>query len=214
VPVWDILANRFDIPYEVSHWLIPLLSGFFGGLLILLAGYAVWSFLKAKKLLRGYSYGTVAAIIFLISGVFFSPSVALGGGFIQWECNMNVITTYQQAGESLAGVLSADEIIYWEGGNAVAILLYVPNQQIHPQQLDDEWNYFTGGDGNALARLGFWNAGLANRWREEADVIIIQAADFPGWSASLGSSMYDELRLPKRPVNCEADTFLRAFRRK
>jgi hypothetical protein len=144
----------------------------------------------------------------------FSPSIALGGGFTQWNCNMNVIKTYEQTGQFLARNLPSDDLVYWDGGNAVAILLYVPNIHIMPQQLDDQWNFFHGGDSNTLARLGLWNDELAKLWRDEANVFIIQQVDYPAWQSYLNVSEFTELQVPQLPVNCESDTFLRIFIRK
>ena len=214
VALWDFLANKYGIPHDTSHWLIPLLAGFLCGLLILLIGFGIWSFLKHKRLFKFYSFGTITATVFLLAGILFSPSIALGGGFTQWNCNMNVIKTYEQTGQFLARNLPSDDLVYWDGGNAVAILLYVPNIHIMPQQLDDQWNFFHGGDSNTLARLGLWNDELAKLWRDEANVFIIQQVDYPAWQSYLNESEFTELQVPQLPVNCESDTFLRIFIRK
>jgi hypothetical protein len=179
-----------------------------------LIGFAIWSFLKNKKVLHAYSFGVIIAVVFLITGIIFSPTVALGGGFNQWECNMNVLKTYAQTGQFLASNLSPSDLVYWEGRNAVAVLLYVPNIAIFPQQLDDQWNFFHGGDSNALARLGFWNDELAKFWRDKANVIIIQQVDYIVWQPYLDKSGFIELQPLKAPLNCEPDTFLRIFIRK
>ena len=49
--------------------------------------------------------------------------------------------------------------------NAVAILLYVPNIHIFPQQIDGPWNFYKGGDSDTLARLDKWSDDLARTWR-------------------------------------------------
>jgi hypothetical protein len=213
VPIWDTLANKYGIPYDTSRWMMPLLAGLLCGVLVLVIGFAIWLFLKRRKALQSYSFGVITAVVFLLTGMFFSPTVALGGGFNQWECNMDVIKTYEQSGQFLAQNLSKNDLIYWAGGNAVAALLYVPEVKIFPQQLDDQWNYFYGGDSDALARLGLWNDELANRWRDKANVIIIQHADYADWKPYLDDSEFVELNPPKNPLNCEPGTFLRIFTR-
>lgn len=214
VSLWDFLSNRYGIAYNTSRWLIPSLTGLLCGLLILLVGLGIWSFLKHKRLFQFYSLGAITMAVFLAAGMLFSPSVALGGGFTQWECNMNVIRTYEQTGQFLARALPPDELVYWDGGNAVALLLYVPNIHVIPQQLDDQWNFFHGGDSNTLARLSLWNDELAKLWRDEADVFIIQQVDYPSWQSYLNETEFTELQVPQLPVNCELDTFLRIFLRK
>jgi hypothetical protein len=214
VPIWDYLANKYGIGLNTSQRMLPLLAGLLCGSLVLLIGFAIWSFLKNKKVLHAYSFGVIIAVVFLITGIIFSPTVALGGGFNQWECNMNVLKTYAQTGQFLASNLSPSDLVYWEGRNAVAVLLYVPNIAIFPQQLDDQWNFFHGGDSNALARLGFWNDELAKFWRDKANVIIIQQVDYIVWQPYLDKSGFIELQPLKAPLNCEPDTFLRIFIRK
>jgi len=213
IPIWDFLANKYGIAYDTSRWLIPLLLGVLIGLLVLAIGFAIWSFLKRKRLLQFYSFGVITALVFLLVGIFFSPTVALGGGFDQWECKMNVIQTYEKTGSFLANALSPGDLVDWNAGNAVAVLLYVPGIHIFPQQLDDQWNFFHGGDSNTLARLGFWNDELATLWRDKANVIIIQQADYSTWQSYLDPSKFIELQSPKTPLNCEPDTFLRIFKR-
>ena len=214
VALWDFLYTKYGITHTTSHWLIPLLAGLLCGLLILLVGFGIWLFLRNKKLFQFYAPGTIIAVVFLLAGILFSPSIALGGGYTQWECNMNVIQAYEQTGQFLGGNIPAKDLVYWDGGNAVALLLYAPNMHINPQQLDDKWNYFLDGDSNTLARLGLWNAALAKQWRDKADVIITQQVDYPAWESYLNESEFIEMAPPKLPMDCESNTYLRVFIRK
>jgi hypothetical protein len=214
VPIWDFLANKYGIPYNTSRWMIPMLFGLLCGLLVLLISSLIWSFLKHRKLLQFYSFGTITVVVFMLAGIFFSPTIALGGGFDQWDCNMNVIKTYEQTGQFLASNLSPSDLVYWDGGNAVAILLYVPGIHIFPQQLDDRWNYYHGGESNILDRLSLWNDDLARLWRDKANVIIIQQLRYSDWQSYLAKHEFSELQLMKTPLNCEPDTFLRIFIKK
>ena len=214
VPIWDFLNTSFGVSYNTSHWMIPLLSGLLCGCLVLLMSFAAWSFLRRRRLLQVLSFGTIAAVVFLAAGISLSPTIALSGGFTQWECSMNVIRTYQQTGQFLAENISPSDVVYWDGMNAVALLLYVPTPHIFPQQLDNEWNFFQGGDNNSLARLGFWNDELAKLWRDKANVFIIQQVNYPAWQSYLNGSKFIELQPQKVPVNCEPDTYLRIFIRK
>jgi hypothetical protein len=151
----------------------------------------------------------------MLAGILFSPSVALGGGFNQWECTGNIINTYEQAGKSLARVIPPGSRIYWDGGNAVAVLLYVPGIKIYPQQLDWKWNYWLGGDPDTFSRLDHWNIDLAEQWRQDADVIIVQPGYFnSGWQAFLNSDEYFEALKTNEYLNCAPDSFLLVYRRR
>jgi len=213
VPLWDLLANKYGIPYDKSRWMVPLLAGFLSGLLVLLIGFAVRAFLKRKKFLHFYSFGAVSAIVFLLAGILLSPSTALGGGFNQWDCNGNVIKTYEQAGKELASVLSPGDLVYWDGGNAVAVLLYIPEIRLQPQELDWQWNYYLNGDPDTLSRLGLWNITLAERWRQDANVIILQNGfNNSDWQAFFDQNDYAGILSSNEFLNCGPDSFLRVYR--
>jgi len=214
VALWDFLANKYGVAYNTSRWLLPLIAGLLCGLLILLIGFGIWSLFRHKRLFQFFSPGTSIAAVFLLAGMLLSPSIALGGGFTQWDCNMNVIKAYEQTGHFLASNIPANDLVYWDGGNAAALLLYAPNIRIIPQELDDQWNYFLGGDSNTLARLGLWNDDLAKLWRDKADVIITQQVNYPKWQSYLQDSNFVEVNPPKIPVDCESNTYLRIFIRK
>jgi energy-coupling factor transporter transmembrane protein EcfT len=193
--------------------IVPEAAGLIAGSVILVLGWGVWAWLRRKRIVV-YSMGFITMMLFLTNGTILSPTKVLGGGFTQWNCSGNVITEFQQVGDYLARNIPAGSSIYWDGGNAVAVLLYVPKISIFPQQLDGQWNFYNGGDSNTLARLGKWNDELAKLWRDEADVIIIQQVDYAGWQLYLNESKFDEIQPLKTPLNCAPDTFLRVFIRK
>ncbi len=210
IPLWDYLSATFGIQHNVSRMRVPAAAGLFAGLVILVLGWGVWALLRHKQAVV-YSMGFISTILFLTIGTVLTPTGVLGGGFTQWNCGGNVPTEYNQVGNYLASNIPAGSKVYWDGGNAVAVLLYVPNIQIFPQQLDGQWNFYEGGDNNTLARLGRWNDGLAKLWRDEADVFIIQQADFPNWQVYLSGSKFVEIPQLRVPMNCTPDTFLRSL---
>jgi hypothetical protein len=213
IPLWDYLANTFGIPHNTSRLIVPEVAGLIAGLMVLMVGWGVWALLRRKRIVL-FSLGFTTMMLFLTIGAILAPTGVLGGGLTQWNCTGNVITEYAQVGDYLAKNIPDGSSVYWDGGNAVAILLYVPNIHIFPQQLDGQWNFYHGGDSDVLARLGNWNDELAKLWRDEADVIIIQQVDFPGWQSYLNESEFVELQPLKTPLNCESNTFLRIFIRK
>jgi hypothetical protein len=215
VPLWEYFTDKFGIAYATSRWLIPMLSGVLVGLLILLVSFTIWSLSKKGKFTYFHSsYGKITAITFMLAGIILSPSAALGGGFNQWQCNQNVIKTYEQAGRGLANTISPKDHVYWVGGNAVAVLLYSPGINVHPQQLDWQWNYYLGGDAEMLARLGYWNDALATQWLQEADVIIIQQEyGDSSLQTYLDSNGYSNVLSTNEKMNCSSDSILLVYRK-
>ena len=212
VPLWDYLENTFGIPHNISRIRVPELVGLMAGGIILMIGWAVWALLRRKRI-AVYSLGFITLMLFLAIGTILTPTGVLGAGLTQWNCSGNVVADYQQVGNTLARSIPAGSRVYWGGGNAVAVLLYVPDIKLFPQQLDGQWNYYKGGDGDTLARLGSWNDELAKTWRDEADVIIIQQINYPDWQSYLEESKFVEIESIPIPLNCEPDTYLRVFNR-
>lgn len=213
VPLWDYLAGTFGIPHNTSRLVVPEAVGLVVGLMILALGWGIWAFLRRKRI-SVYSMSFIAMMLFLTIGTILSPTVVLGGGLTQWNCSGNAISEYRLVGDYLARNIPAGSSVYWDGGNAVAVLLYVPGIHVFPQQLDGQWNFYTGGDSNTLARLSRWNDELAKTWRDEADVVIIQQVDFPNWQTYLNDSGFVEVQPLKIPMNCASNTYLRLFIRK
>jgi hypothetical protein len=213
VPLWDYLANTYGIPHNSSRIRVPALAGFLAGLIFLVVGWGIWAWLRRKRKVV-YSLGFVTMMLFLGTGTILTPTGVLGGGLTQWNCSGDVVAEYQLVGDYLAKNIPTGSKVFWEGGNAVAVLLNVDNIRIFPQQIDGQWNYYTAGDSDTFARLGSWNDELAKRWRDEADMIIIQQINYPGWQSYLNKTGYVELQAPKIPLNCESNTFLRLFIKK
>ena len=213
VPLWDYLFHTFGIPHNTSRLIVPEVLGLVAGLMVLGVGWGVRAWLRRKGIVL-YSLGFIIMVLFLTIGTILAPTGVLGGGLTQWNCTGNITSEYQQVGNYLAQNIPAGSSVYWDGGNAVAILLNIPNIHIFPQQLDGQWNFYHGGDSNVLARLGDWNNELAITWRNEADVFIIQQVDFPSWQSYLNESEFIEVPPLKIPVNCASNTYLRLFIRK
>jgi hypothetical protein len=222
VPLLDALVNKFGgDPYvlalDLARWMDPAVVGLLAGAAVLLVSILIWKIIRRIKTLPAYSYGATVMIVFLLVGSLLSPTVLLGGDYKIYDCGCNVIANFKQAGQSLAQVIPAGSQVYWDGGNAISVLLSIPDVRVFPQQIDENWSYWTGGDPEALARYGFWNESLKSQWQQEAGYIIIQQNHYTAeWDAffSLNSGKYEEVPLDQVPLGCSPDTYLRVFHRK
>lgn len=213
--LWRILANKFGWSYWTSRQIIPPIAGLGIGSIILVLGSVVWLILRRNKTHQHYAFGSVSLVVFLLTGTLLSPTVLLGGGLKNWDCTGNVINSIEQTGQHLAQIIPPGSRVYWQGRNAVAVLLYVPDIHIYPQQLDEEWNYWIGGDADTLARHGSWNDELMRQWQHEADIFIIQQSVFTSeWQIFLDSTRYEELISNGISLDCSPDTYLRVFRKR
>ncbi|MEZ0395235.1 MAG: glycosyltransferase family 39 protein [Anaerolineales bacterium] len=215
VPFYVFVANKFGLTYPLEAWFDPTLAGLLIGLLSLLAALIIWLIRRRRRTAPPASFGLVAFCVFLLTGTLLAPTRLLGGDYREYDCGMNVIAAYETTGPYLASLVPPGSLVYWEGGNAEAVLLYLPGIRIFPAQLDAPWNFWTGGDDDALARYGYWNDSLRLQWRAQAEVFLIQQSLFtPEWQEFLDPARYEELPSNQVPLGCAPDTYLRIFRRK
>ncbi len=210
VPLWDFALNKFGIGYETSRMLIPAIAIGIMGLIVLLVSLGIWSFLR-RKIKISFSFASVAIIIFLLVGTLLSSTIILGGEFQEWNCSGNVIQSYEQNGKYLAGVIPLQSLVYWDGENAAAVLLYVPGIRIFPQQFDGDWNFVESGNSNRLAKFGFWDSELALLWHTQANVFMFQEHKTQEWTHFVSSGRLSEIAAPRNALNCSPDTYLRIF---
>jgi hypothetical protein len=206
------LANKYGLDFATSRWLVPTLLGFGIGLVVLAVGLVVWMVLRRRKAGAIYSLGAIIMATFLVVGATLSPTHILGADYTYYDCGTNVVQRFEEVGRELSQIIPPASTVYWDGGNAVSILLYLPGIHIFPQQLDEFWSYWVGGNDDDLARYGFWNDNLMREWREESDFIIIQQTYFTtDWKEFLESGNYLELTSDHIVLGCHADTYLRIF---
>jgi hypothetical protein len=206
----EILFNRFQLDINASKKVASASAGLIMGVLITLITFGIW---KRKNHLSDMpSYGAFHASIFLILGVAFSP--LLHGSAGNRDCGMDVIAANEQNGEYLKTIISAEELVYWDGGLSAAPLLYLPDAVIIPAQINDGYSYIGGGVTEELYKYGLWNEGMNAEWREGADFFIIEEARYPGWMGFFPPDQFDEYGRTPQGTSCLKETRLRTFRRK
>jgi hypothetical protein len=158
--------------------------------------------------------GGFVLLAFLIWGLILSPTAFLGGGRDFYDCDQNMITAYEQNGAYLAENIPPGSKIYWRGGLALSVLLYLPDVEYYPAQFNTVYSYREGGDPDALVKWGLWNEVLAEYWAEEADYILLAERSYSGpITEYVESDAFVELT-PTSPLNpCRADTIIHIYRR-
>jgi hypothetical protein len=210
VPLWDFANFRFGIGYETSRMLFPAIVIGSAGLMLLVISLGIWVFLRRKIKIR-FSFTAVAIILFLLVGTLFSSTEVLGGGFQEWTCSGNVIQSFEQSGKYLAEGIPPHSQVYWDGDNAAAVLLYIPDIRIFPPQVDGDWNFAATGDSNLLAKFGFWDKELALRWQTQATVFLFQEQRYLDWAPFVENSRFYEPPASVENLNCAPGTYLRVF---
>ena len=206
----EILFNRFHLDINAAKKIASAATGLLLGILGTLILYGSWR-TYVKKLGRT-KFAVFYASCFLILGITASP--LLHGSAGRRDCELDVIAGNEENGEYLKSIISDNELIYWEGGLSAAPLLYVPDAEIIPAQINNGYAFFGGGNTEELRKFGLWNEVMDAEWREEAGFFIIEEARYPGWMEFFAPDQFDEYGRTPQGTSCLMETRLRIFRRK
>jgi hypothetical protein len=92
-------------------------------------------------------------------------------------------------------------------------LLYIPDAQVYPPQINNGYSYFDGGDTEILIEFGAWNKEVALQWSGEADYILIEERSFKGWLRDhVTSNKFVELEPTPAITGCRDDSQIRIFK--
>jgi len=212
--LWRLLANKFGWSYDALQKLIPTAAGAAAGLALLAAALVVF-FILRRGGSRRVSYGYLAVLLFFVLGVLLSPSGWMAGWRALETCGGDVIASHEAVGAHLAALIPPGSLVYWENDISPLPLLYIPGVRVFPPQLNHWYTYLQGGDPDELERLGYWNYELAQRWKQEADFLLVAERYVQNWApaADDGAAQYDELSPAPQTVPCRDRSIIHIFRR-
>jgi hypothetical protein len=141
-------------------------------------------------------------------------SIVFGNTYRDYDCGKDVIAANETAGAYLEGTIPEDRQIFWGVGRAPIPMLYLPNRETFPPQLNGDYTFMLQGDAQELLRYGYWNQTTAKNWLLTADYVLFEVRNYPN-AGSLGfnEDKYDEIvRTP--PTNpCNFDSSIMIFKR-
>jgi hypothetical protein len=180
VDLWGILANKFDWSYDLLTRLLPAMAGFLVGVLIILTAFVLGRVFVRRNLLSKNYFGLISFALLLLVGLVLSPSKLLGGGdkLDIYDCGVDVLSSYELAGEYLSIKIPGGSSVYWQGGRSAVPLLYLPDAEIYYAQLNGGYTYFPTGDDEILLKYGYWNSSLAQKWYSQADIILVKEQEY------------------------------------
>jgi 4-amino-4-deoxy-L-arabinose transferase-like glycosyltransferase len=208
--LWYLLTNKFGVSYETLTYLLPALAGLLMGMFALVIGVFYARFHRDKI---GSAY--IAVVIFLALGTVLLFPIEILGSY-SLRCGMDVIARTEVVGKQLASEVPPKSLVYWENDLSPLPLLYIERVRIFPPQLNHWYSYFTGGNPDTLAKSGFWNAELAQRWMQEADFMMLAKPYVDRWYANAEfRAIYDEVdyTLPSDPCDRSNGTPIYIFRK-
>jgi hypothetical protein len=213
--LWSYFANKFALSEtQVVEYATDILraAGFVA--IGLLFGWLILRY--SEKLGRMVWKNEVVspAATSMIAFLFVGTLITLLVGLTPYDrdCGGDVIASYEAGGARLAEAVPAGAKVYWWGGLSAVPLLYIPEAQIYPAQINDGYSYRLSGDADELERFGWWSEELAETWLQEADVILIEARQYGGFATSFAESeAFDETSPTPPMIPCRANSPIHIF---
>lgn len=211
----EIAANIFNFNLQQVIRFLPAVFGAVAGIILLLLAWVASLISHRQKGRANISFGFWAVTIFFSVGAIFTPATVFSGGYHTYACGGNVIRNQEIIGEHLASRIPPGSTVYWRGRLSAVPLLYVPDIEIFPAQINGDYTIYAGSDSERLGQFGFWNDELARQWASEADTILIARHYYSGWLKDyVNDGQFDELEPTPQSAHCESDAQIRIFRRK
>ena len=180
--IWVLVQNKFGLEYQsiielvrrdLLAW-IPVIIGFFIGILLVLIAWWVTRRRGAETSIKRFGFAARSWSLLLCTAILLSPTRILGSGYTSYDCSGDVLSTYERAGKALADNVHPGGLVYWSGGDSAAPLLYIPDAEIFPPQLNDGYTFRIGGDSEVIHRLGYWDETLRTQWLKDSDYLLIE----------------------------------------
>jgi hypothetical protein len=212
VSVGVILESKLNLSNRISSQLLSVFAGLFmGGIIIFLA----WLTTRFWKKREEVSFSGLSLIMALIFGLVLSPTVAFGGGFQDYDCSGDLLTSNEVVGVYLSSQIPSGSMIYWSGGLSAVPLLYIPDVETYLPQINNGFSFRHGGETDSLLKYGSWNEVLETQWKHEADFILIEESKYnDAWEEFFSKEQLDELSSTPSTAPCREDARIRIFRRK
>jgi len=200
---WDILNNKFQIVYSVARMYVPVFFGLLCGIFLLVLFKLIYKRISHQPILKGLNFTSFSVLTSLVVALILSPVTTRPYG--EPICHNDVIAPYEEIGAQLATIAPAGTKIYLDGPTTSVLLLYTPGVIILPPQINDGYSKRISTDSDALLKAGTWNEEIANTWRDQADVFIIEKDRLETWRSYLQIDLFEEVILSLESSNCPAE---------
>jgi len=159
------------------------------------------------------SIGYLALVIFMLGGILLSP-FSLTFDIQSNNCGDDIINSYEEVGKYLSEIIPPGSLVFWKGGRSSIPLLYIPEVQIYPSQINGDYSYFLGGDSQIILKFGGWNEELANQWMQEADYLLIEERYMESWFKGIDlNDGYTQLEKSPYTNACRENSQIRIYER-
>jgi hypothetical protein len=180
--ILHFISSTFKIQSEkdavsLSKQLGLVYYGALAGSLFLLFMGIIW-YIQKRFSKTAVSFSRIVLPVFLFVGFLLLPSKIMSNANA-FQCREDQIANFEKLGKEISHKIPNDARIYWLGYSP-SLLLYLPQADIFPPQLNGYNSFRTLSDTDELYRIGMWNSELANRWAGEATHLIVTQLIYEG----------------------------------
>ena len=180
--IWMLIQNKFGMEYQAIVDMVrrnllvwtPLVLGLLVAVTSLIIAWLITRRRGSTKSKQHFGFSAWSWSLLICVAVFLSPTRILGAGYTSYDCSGDVLSSYEMAGKTLAQYVRPGGLVYWSGGDSAAPLLYIPDAEIFPPQLNDGYTFRIGGDSEVIHRLSYWDETLRTEWLKDADYLLIE----------------------------------------
>jgi hypothetical protein len=207
--LWQILRDKFRLDFLTARMITTVGFGLVCGIFIVLV---IWILRRILIKTKGGNFGYVLSLSFLALGFLLTPLFAWPDS--QPICTADVLGAYEKAGKQLAQIIPANSKTYLDGSIASIPLLYIPDAEILPPQINHEYSYRESTDNDALLREGYWNREIGLQWRDKSSVFIVGEEHNSEWQKFIMQNSFSEIPVSFQFPFCAKSSYLYIYVKK
>jgi hypothetical protein len=201
---WDF--DDLRITGTAILWLFMILIP----LIIQIASHLFERSKQSDKPSANFLLGITAFLVLQMS----ITSIVFGNSYRDYDCGEDVIAANEDVGAYLRDRIPENSDIYWGVGRSPIPMLYLPNRETYPPQLNGDYTFMLQGDSQELLRFGYWNHAVAKTLLWMADYVLFDVRSYP-YAGAVGfvEDQYDEINRSSLTNPCNIDSAIMIFKR-
>ncbi len=201
----SLLENKLNLDYEFL--ILELPPYIYWILLLLLVSLVpiIHSIMGRRSYLR-FPQSTYNFILFITLGALLGYTAIFYSETPNLACEEDVIQTHEATAGEILAVIEPDSLVYLDLTSSM-LLLYMPDMQIFPPQLNTGFNYVeqsSPSESDEIYRFSFWNEDLEEEWIKEADYLLIPGQFIDEWQPRIDSGELDVVEVTSPYESCRA----------
>lgn len=173
----SLMINKFELDIDVALKVVYPIITLFGLLLLILAAVALiyWIVRRHEWKKNPPKFWNQALIGFWMLTFLLSPSFLVGNGRFTYQCQNNVISSLEEAGQQLDRIIPAGASVDWRATNGTILLLDLADIRLYPPQLNGYYSYIQNDDSERALKNGRWTPALSREWIQNSDYLVLDS---------------------------------------